>query len=598
MNTLKEACLSQQSVLASLRKEVHNLSFIVEHMNKDAKCILDLNSQNLKEAIDSKLSLINFIASEAAILQKSELEAKCELLESSLTSLQSDHKLLIEQQVSSEEAMLDELAKLMTENEKLKSSLSLVASPATCELQDLYSILKQIEEDMLPTLVSDDLQSFVCKLQSQISPLEFELNLKVATLPDSEQKISESTAKFNQLEKQLFNAKAEFDSSEALLKSELTTYQSKLAEAEVKIVQLESNAASKDQRLEEQLCRLQELHHCVDSLTLQINELNYTIAAKDSQLLNLENESRLDKSELTRLSTELLRLKQEFDSEHQKLLEQSEHAQKGTTLRSKLSSLEEAHSCLLDIVKDKEAALTELQTKFDSISKEHEENELRVRELISINAELLDAVEASKRLETSAIAKDDQISALQQALTESKKLADIREAELERIRSERTIINQEIKELSEKMLQFDEIKALNESLSVDIAALKEANESLQHKLTEEPKTGSKFEVILKIEIEKLKETLSRERRLNDLKVIDLEEQVDSLRNELTQVKLAEERRLSLMPVRDNDTENLDPFREAKDKLALLSTNSENPSISTNKRVLQTPAAPPQECLQQ
>lgn len=206
--------------------------------------------------------------------------------------------------------------------------------------------------------------------------------------------------------------------------------------------------------------------------------------------------------------------------------------------------------------------------QYDALVKENRENEQQVRELVGINAELMDVAETSKRTEALIHAKDDQIRALQTALTEASKLAELRGSECEQMRQ-------------------------------DAEQLRQSNAELTSKVA-----GSKSEVILKIELEKLKETLSREKKLNDLKVIDLEEQVESLREELAKVKDIN-RRLSLAPTEQNDTENLDPFREAKEKLAKL--NVPNPSANTgirNQRVIQQqgpstePQPTPQECLQQ
>ncbi len=561
------------------------MSFIVEHLNKDAQCIMNLGASNMKETISSHMSLVNFITSETVILQKAELETKCETLEASLFNLQLEHKLLIEQQVASEEAMLDELATLMAENEKLKKGPP--ACSSSSDVHELCSLVQGIEDEMIS---KSNLESILANLRKTIQEQQSELQLKAETIACNGRTIFTLQEKLFEIEQNMNHERLCSEKLINELKSQIAVKHSNLEEEERKRTNLQDELSIKDSQLES--VKMEN-----SLLALRIEDLNILITAKDECNGKLNLDLQLSKDESCKRANEVKKLTHDLEFEHHKHQEQNEKLKQMDSLKSRFSSLEEAQSCLLDIVKEKDVNLSELQSRLDCLTKEQEENELRVRELISINAELLDSVEASKRLESLSVNKENQIVALQQALSESQKLSELRESELERIRQEKEALKQQVKEFSQKCSQFDAIQAQNTNFAAEFCNLKEVNETLQQRLAsvEELKASSKSEVILKIEIEKLKELLSRERKLNELKTIDLEEQIEGLREELTRAKLAEERRLSLMPGKDNDTENLDPFKEAKDKLALLSSTTE---VSQINRVQQAPGAPPQECLQQ
>lgn len=323
----------------------------------------------------------------------------------------------------------------------------------------------------------------------------------------------------------------------------------------------------------ERECR--ELFAVIELAKVREMELEARNIEADRVAGELKEQLSTAENQLQELKSQVESLNQELQSKTSLIQDQQESAAKQVAreneLVQKLAALEDKHTFLLDMTKDKDSKLTELQLQIDALIKENRENEQQVRELVGINAELMDVAETSKRTETLIAAKDEQIRALQTALSEASKLADLRRSECERMRQE-----------------TEQLRQANAELNVKVA-------------------GSKSEVILKIELEKLKETLSREKKLNDLRVIDLEEQVESLREELAKVKDIN-RRLSLAPTDQNDTENIDPFREAKEKLAQLNvpTNSNNTVNNTfrNQRVMQkqdTPAEPqatPQECLQQ
>lgn len=590
VNILKEMCSSQQSVLSAIRKEVQNLSFIVQHLNKDTACIVEFQKKGLKEAIESQLSLLDFMSTESLILQKSDLESQNEKLDAALSALHSEHKLLIEQQISSEEAMLDELAKLMTENEKLKRTNGNAPATAASNVDYLKAVVEEIEREMCHSISAADIESFTISLETKRHQLELELQQKMECLVSVEEANTGLKERIAEMETLLEHTNTTFESIISALKSELSACKSEIAVDKETITRLQNSVAAKSKEVETALAESQKSHKELAELQKLVEQLNATIIAKNEKCSELDKLVQDYSVQISAQDNDIAKLKDQLEAEQQKAVEYNSRTSELSALRLKLSTLEETHSCLLDIVKDKETSLVELQSKFDSLIKDHEENEQRVRELISSNAELLDTIENSKRIESLLSAKEEQIVTLQQALSESQKLADIRGAELERVRAEKDEIIGKLEEMTEKLANMDKIKAEN-------AAIKAENEGLQQQL--ECKATSKTEVILKIEVEKLKEALNRERKLNELKVIDLEEQVENLRNELAQAKQqASSHDSCASPPSEDETENLDPFKEAKDKLALLNKKSEPLNLSSNKRVLQHQGTPPQECLQQ
>lgn len=170
---LKAAVREQQQLLSTIRKDLEHLRFIVDHLNQDAKCILDSSAGEISKMAEDQLSLLSYGLIESSVMERAALESELRQLRGNLESLNSEHKILIEQQVSSEEAMMDELARLMTENEQLKKRSAPVVE---LEVQELESLVASIETAVQPTQVVNAFES----LKERINCLEEELRQREA----------------------------------------------------------------------------------------------------------------------------------------------------------------------------------------------------------------------------------------------------------------------------------------------------------------------------------------------------------------------------------------------------------------------------------
>lgn len=193
---LKTTVREQQQLLAGIRKDLENLCFIVNHLNQDAKCILDVSAGELAKATEDQMSLLSYTFIESSVMEKAALESERNDLRAKLESLNSEHKMLIEQQVSSEEAMMDELARLMTENDQLKKR---TVPTVEVEIQELESLVSGIEATVQPSQIVNSFEA----TKNRITSLEQELKEREDRMAQVASEMEQMTATLHDQSRQL-----------------------------------------------------------------------------------------------------------------------------------------------------------------------------------------------------------------------------------------------------------------------------------------------------------------------------------------------------------------------------------------------------------
>lgn len=183
-------------MLAGIRKDLEKLCFIVNHLNQDAKCILDVSAGELAKAAEDQMSLLSYTLIESSVMEKAALESERDDLRTKLESLNSEHKMLIEQQVSSEEAMMDELARLMTENDQLKKR---TVSTVEVEIQELESLVSGIEATVQPSQIVNSFEA----MKNQITSFEQELKEREDRMAQVASEMEQMTATLHDQSRQL-----------------------------------------------------------------------------------------------------------------------------------------------------------------------------------------------------------------------------------------------------------------------------------------------------------------------------------------------------------------------------------------------------------
>jgi hypothetical protein len=133
-------------------------------------------------------------------------------------------------------------------------------------------------------------------------------------------------------------------------------------------------------------------------------------------------------------------------------------------------------------------------------------------------------------------------------------------------------------------------------------------------------SAGNVEMVLRIELEKGRELLMRERKLSGLKIADLEEQLEQMRQEAavrqesaenTMRESGEQHRNAIGGSSPLQSENVDPFAEARNRLAAMTsttalkpttamtlTTALKPTSHPIQQSVRPGAPPPSECLQQ
>ena len=116
----------------TLKHELQDLQFIVDHLREDISCTIENGKDALKLLLHSEISLLVYSLMEESVREQIKFKE-------SLTKLEEENAVLLE----NEGAALEEMAKLTLENEALKSS--------SCDTVYYTSVIEQAKKTILET---------------------------------------------------------------------------------------------------------------------------------------------------------------------------------------------------------------------------------------------------------------------------------------------------------------------------------------------------------------------------------------------------------------------------------------------------------------
>lgn len=175
---IKESYDCPESFKEILRGQVEDLQFIVNHLKTDVTCTLESNVKLLKMTVEREIGLLVYSLMEESLKERAQLKDH-------LNSLQKDNSVLIE----NEGSMMDELARLTLENEKLSTK-----SPLD------ERIVKELEELELTVYKCDD-----------------NVRILKAELDQSKKEQTSSSGRIVELEKEISDKSSEVENLRNLL---------------------------------------------------------------------------------------------------------------------------------------------------------------------------------------------------------------------------------------------------------------------------------------------------------------------------------------------------------------------------------------------
>ena len=207
---------------------------------------------------------------------------------------------------------------------------------------------------------------------------------------------------------------------------------------------------------------------------------------------------------------------------------------------------EEAIQTYMQTGEQLKVKITERESKISELLASQTESETRMRELLSMNCELMDMSENQKRMieEMKEIlrGKDEEIREVKESYeNELDSLKKAYESELEMIKKSKdeeisSLIKAKDSEISSLIKDKDsEISSLIITKDNEINSIIQAKESEIKSLCNQNSANSEIELLKKtitaqkIELERTKETLVRERKISSLKISDLREQLAELK---------------------------------------------------------------------
>lgn len=559
---------------SEMRKELRDLSFIVNHMRHDfivsTECKLKGLNTESRSAIESLVQCVT----EQFLKEQRELEKR-------LNEVNIERGILIE----SGEGMMDELVRLTTENDSLKSKKSIQleidnfklneaekicknplqnsnACRAKFESREIWDELEQLEKLVYSYDFSgelDEKEALQLKLKEQYAIIS-KLNLDIDEIQSvrlneisylKKQHFEEIAQLKNEWSREVANIQNDqFESIEILTNQH--RQEMNLAECDISSLRSEMAKSSSDHL--EMIKELQNDHlRKMSDLTLKhsiendkVQQVLLSVRAEVKTLQDELNKGRDDRntllSDLNASKYELSQVKDEMNS----VLEGSAKS------LGEINKLNEELSNLKD---NSETEIKRLIEEKRCINGELENIKAEFKEISCINEVLTETIEEVTKIKEVLKEKYEGISCSHEAL---KNDFDEKEKERSLLKEQNEGLKLELENNYRTHKSADKINIVNGSTSTNVNSLN---------------------IALKIEIEKLKEVLFRERKINSLKISELQDQIQELKQNNNNEHDKEEYE------KENTTDHLkfntvDPFTEARIKLS--STHIVNTSATSIK----------------
>lgn len=405
----KKSCEFIETIL-ELKDQVLDLKFIVNHLKEDILCTVETSKKTLQFTNEQEIGLLVYS------LMEEFLEEKFKLI-NSINSLKNEKLFLIE----NEEVIMDELAKITHEHEKLTKTITTTES--------------------------------LSEIQEEIDDLECELKLT----------IMEGNCVINNLKKE------------------------KQEDKEI-IIFLKEDQLKLREKLEQFKTDLRER-------VIEVEKLKGGIL-KTKNLLKSENEKRF-------------KLEEEIKIKEEKIVESNRINfevvnKKETLILEHLQSITECETKYKDLISHYNKIIEE---------KDHVINEQisRSKELMEINIELMELSEFVQGKEKELERRNENYR-----------------NEIEEIKLKASSQEKEIEGFKGLKCKNDALENENNLLKKEIENHLKKTEENEH-LKKETEYLKKLSTAQKIELERAKETIYREKRMNSLKISDLEEQLEHLK---------------------------------------------------------------------
>ena len=556
---------SQLKLVQSMQRAVNDFLFIMSHLQKDMRCIIEADGPRLRKTFALALDQMTYFIVERHVQEQSSL----------LASLDKEQ----------------EAVNLATsEIEKLKLQVGNVSSLDSEELERLDAFVSNIEH----ALFDDDFLSRLPAIMQQKQTKIQELNSSLADREDD----------VNDLLERLNNYQSDSRSRETQQQVEIDrlTLQLRMLEASLATVETEKQEtissvalqAQKASELEEELRMVASECDGYRSQIEALADLRTEVAAKE-----LDLRGKLDLSEQTVKDAEACsaRLMREL-SDLQARFQAAENL--NASLKSQISAAEEA-ICKLQgdlsasnsLKDDLTRQMLDSQRALDEARRQLVESQQRSEkesQLCHVVEKLTAKVAESTMLESALREQLDQYCQREKSHAQQLQYWSRQCDELQSLLS----AEKSASEAAKGSLQMTEEKL--RAAELEKSALEAALLASNSKLDQETSRICSLETVLKIELEKTRDTLQRERKVSALKIADLEERLEQVKEELLGVRSE--------PYSSTDTENNDPFAEARNKLAAMKTKAATESTETeipeakHNSFPSKAGQPPSECLQQ
>lgn len=437
---LEKLVLSHEERAASLSKEIHTLTDLIEAETKNLKFLaLELNrSSKLLEEYKEEIREKNKTIENQALIIRENLEDQ-KLREKLANDLETesqkknlalqidveklkDSKATLEVKLNNYEEKKREMDAQLSKFEKYNMLLELKLEEANSCKQKLKSELKDKErridelevsvktandiigqEELLPRAASFDHDSSTKEaLTREVNTKISELVAKDQLIRDIKRKLEDSTYALEELTEKNENLnieKKELTEEVKKILKELKSSQKKSSNLEKQLAKISGgmkNQIEPDQDVKNEITQLEE--------SIKANEESYRIALAD---LNKSNDSKLDalKSEVDILKDQMLSLKEERDA----LAEVNEKARFSETklqstilnLETKLRLMEEDLDEKTEVIQIKEQQLNDLLSSIESGDKklhesktDHKEEEIEIN---NVSEDLLNRIETSQK---------------------------------------------------------------------------------------------------------------------------------------------------------------------------------------------------------
>lgn len=433
-------------------------------------------------------------------------------------------------------------------------------------------------------LIADQIDSFCLslkELEDQLSsaPKQSDLdNLEI----DYQKKIDVLVAEKGALEEQLASVKADLQSREedflglmdkiAVLKrseraveekfeAEIHALQSEITSLSSKLEQSQTQYANAGDKLSELTAEMEFLKNERGSLQSQLESLKVTTAdsatlipSLKSQISNYEQHLSTLKEEKTKLETELATMTTETEKLQSQAADVSNESE---NLRTKLTSLQLMVKDLEEKLIEEKIAGRDLKAELDLLKQQKDGQLAQVpgfeNQIKDLEKTLQDKVDMIKRLEGDVALKEadsqkladfwkDQLSSLQEdhqgemvKLTSELNRMKSESSRAEMLETQHNILKADMEALKSNKIVIEEMLERSRSQKQELTDKIDQLEMMLAKKDDEIRDAAKQaitqdnsnEVLLRIELEKTRETFKKEKRMLQLRISELEDEIES-----------------------------------------------------------------------